>query len=119
VNSRPGEPSKIQFRLACDDADLSRLALDALNAHRAHRFALEGGLPFDEVPARPSGRAFALLVEPGRLEEVLLGLRVEGVSFGPVECGDPAALETCRDLGVPGGPGASAAPARPPEGGVP
>ena len=114
--SRPGEPSKIRFHLSCDDADLSRLALDAINVHRAQRFALEHGLLLDEVPAQGGGRAFALLVDPGRLEEVLLGLRVEGVSFGPVECGDAAAPETCRESGVRGEPGAREDPARPTRG---
>jgi hypothetical protein len=119
VTTRPGEPSTIWFHFSCQDPELTRLALDALNVYRVQQFALRRGLPFDEVLTRGDVRAFALLVDTGRLEETLLGLRVEGVSFGPVECGDRAALEICRELGVAGRLGTPAGPALPARGDAP
>jgi hypothetical protein len=99
---RSGQLSQICFRFPCQDVDLPRLALGVLNAYQAQRFAARHALALDEVPAEGDLRAFALLVGASRLEEVLLGLRSEGILFGPVECGDEAALKTCQELGVAG-----------------
>jgi hypothetical protein len=115
TTDQASEPSKIRFQLSCQEADLSRLALAALSVYQAQRFALRHGLALDEVRPQGDVREFALLVNARQLEEVLLGLRLEGVLFGLVECGDPAALAICQELGLPGklgvpssGPAASA-----------
>ena len=104
MTDRSVAPSRIRFRIPCGEAALSRLAQDALNVCRAQRFALLHGLPLDEDPPAGGGREFSLWVDDGRLEGVLLALRVEGVLFGGVECGGPSAAEACRWLAAPVAP---------------
>jgi hypothetical protein len=99
---QPSEPSKVRFRFNCQDADLLRLAICALQVYNAQVFAGRHRLPLDEGPTAGDVREFTLLVDTRRLEAALLGLRCEGLLFGPIECADQGALEICQELGVQG-----------------